>query len=173
MGKAEKSVKGHWKIKMKLLSSHLRYSSTILIPILQLTMKSSMPHFIQWINSSPSSSELPKWCAVDFRLAEILILLVVRGQLREVWGGAPDWLPPAASFQSSPPQTGSHQTQMSSLICLPQRAYKQYCFLCVPWCKKAGKPCSSIWAWTASPTIALTHVLPLNPTILLKNNCTN
>lgn len=33
------------------------------------------------VHNSPSSSEPPEWCAVDYRLAEILISPVVGGQL--------------------------------------------------------------------------------------------
>lgn len=147
------------------MSSHIRYPSTVLRPALWLTVKSTTaPHFIQCSTSSQSSSsELPEWCAVDYRLADT-DLLRLRGRLGEVWGGAPDWLSPAPSGQNSRPQTGYHQTPAASSVYPRGPTRNCYCFLHVLWLEKGwGALMSSGSPISTSPTIALNMCSTLEP----------
>ena len=130
------------------MSSHLRYPST-----LWSTMKSSMvPHFVQWISSSLTSSELLLWIT---GLPRYWSPQWLGGKLGEVWGGAPNWLPPAASGQSSRPQTSSHQTPAASSVYTKGPKHTTAFYVCHDHEKSWGALCYSTGPISTSPTIAL------------------
>lgn len=80
----------------------------------------------------------------------------------EVWGGAPDWLPPAASGQSTRPQTGSHQTGAASSV-YPRRP-KHITAFCA--CHEGEKGWGALFHST-SPTVALNMCSAREPAVQL------